>query len=432
MNNQNQPREFDAIMGGESPPPVHGVVLGGLEGVKNRLKSSDIDLQITALSEALSYGDVGIDLVIEALHSKSKRIQRSAARLLRRGEAKGKQALLNYDPRLFFTTLENWKIEDFNPEIGISDLTNTAYRLTIDWDSGKNFQATTPKTFELLLADLQAGQVEALLLPFGNDCSCKRVVNALFQGKDRLTNLKALYIGDMHDYEYKNSHVYLSNMSLVLEAYPRLEVLQVCGFGYDEGGLKFDPIRHENLKTLIIETGHLLCPEIIQQICTLELPSLEYLELWLVNDSYYPIWHAKKLDCYINESDIKHLVTIVSGQSFPHLKYLGLRNTDYSDMIAKSIVKPPLMNNLKVLDISIGTLTPVGANFLLNCPATNNLHTLDVSNNLLGTSAIQQLSHLNCQVIAEPQIEDAESRRYFAITEQYSEVYAKLRHDSQS
>lgn len=416
MNNPNQPREFDAIMGSESPPPVYGVVLGGLEGVKNRLKSSDIELQIAALSEAMSYGDVGIDLVIEALQSKSETIQRSAARLLRRGGVKGKQALLNYDPRLFFTTLENWKTEDFNPEIGISDPIDTAYRLSPCWDSGKNFQATIPKTFELLLADLQAGQVEALLLPLGGSCSCKRLVNALVQAKERLTNLKALYIGDMHDYEYKTSDVRLSNMKPVLEAYPHLEVLQVRGFGHNEGGLKFDLIRHENLKTLIIETGNLLCPEIIQQICTLEIPSLEYLELWLGNDSNYPIWHDKKLDCYINESDIKHLKTIISGQSFPHLKYLGLRSSDYSDVIAKSIVKSPLMDSLKVLNLSTGTLTSKGANFLLNCSATNNLHTLDVSNNLLPVSMIQQLSQLKCQVIAEPQIEDAEDYRYFAIT----------------
>lgn len=378
MNNQNQPREFDAIMGGESPPPVYDVVLGGLEGVKNCLKSSDIDLQITALSKALSYGDVGIDLVIEALQSKSKRIQRSAARLLRRGGVKGKQALLNYDPRLFFTTLENWKIEDFNPEIGISDPIDTAYRLSIDWDRGKNVQATIPKTFELLLADPQAGQVEALLLPFGIYCSCKRLINALVQGKDRLTNLKALYIGDTYNSEYKTSNVLLSNMTPVLEAYPHLEVLQVRGLGAGKDGLKFDPIRHESLKTLIIETSYLLCTEIIQQICTLELPSLEYLELWLGDDIYDAIDQKEEPD-NVNESYIKYVATIISGEIFPHLKYLGLRISGFSNVMAKSIVISPLMSSLRILNLSMGTLTSKGANLLLNCPAINNLHTLDVS-----------------------------------------------------
>ncbi|MEH1873595.1 hypothetical protein [Nostoc sp.] len=40
-NNSNQPGEFDAVLGGEQQNPNYGVVLGGLEGVKNRLNSED-------------------------------------------------------------------------------------------------------------------------------------------------------------------------------------------------------------------------------------------------------------------------------------------------------------------------------------------------------------------------------------------------------
>lgn len=29
--NPNQPKKFDAVLGGQDPPPVTGVVLGGLE-----------------------------------------------------------------------------------------------------------------------------------------------------------------------------------------------------------------------------------------------------------------------------------------------------------------------------------------------------------------------------------------------------------------
>lgn len=28
---ENQPREYDAVLGGQVPPPVDGLVLGGLE-----------------------------------------------------------------------------------------------------------------------------------------------------------------------------------------------------------------------------------------------------------------------------------------------------------------------------------------------------------------------------------------------------------------
>ncbi len=107
-DNPNQPKEFDAVLGGKNPPPIDGVVLGGIEGVKNRLKSSDVELQIAALTEAMNYEDAGIDLVIEALHSNLERLQLLAARLLRKsGGLRGNQALLAYNHKLFFTTLEN-------------------------------------------------------------------------------------------------------------------------------------------------------------------------------------------------------------------------------------------------------------------------------------------------------------------------------------
>jgi formylglycine-generating enzyme required for sulfatase activity len=65
--NQNQPREYDAVKGGESPVPLGAAVLGGIAGVKSRLASPIVEVKIAALSEALKYGEVGLDLIIEAL-----------------------------------------------------------------------------------------------------------------------------------------------------------------------------------------------------------------------------------------------------------------------------------------------------------------------------------------------------------------------------
>ena len=51
-----QPTEYDAVLGGTAPPPVSGVVLGGLEGVKRRWKSAVVEQRMAALTEALKYG----------------------------------------------------------------------------------------------------------------------------------------------------------------------------------------------------------------------------------------------------------------------------------------------------------------------------------------------------------------------------------------
>lgn len=63
-DNPNQPREYDAVLGGQILPPVQGVILGGIEGVKYRFSSSNIEARISALGEALNYGEAGLNLVI--------------------------------------------------------------------------------------------------------------------------------------------------------------------------------------------------------------------------------------------------------------------------------------------------------------------------------------------------------------------------------
>ena len=123
-----QPRKFDAVLGGNTPPPVTGVVLGGIEGVKRRLESEIVDVRIKALNDALNYGDEGLDLVIQALENDSLQVKSFASRLLKEsGGEKGKQALLEFDPYLYFTKLDDWEVEEFNPEVGIVNPENKAY-----------------------------------------------------------------------------------------------------------------------------------------------------------------------------------------------------------------------------------------------------------------------------------------------------------------
>ncbi len=65
------------------PPPVGGVVLGGLAGVKHRLSSSVSEHRIAALKEALNYGDAGLKIAIEICQSETGPVQRAACDLLR-------------------------------------------------------------------------------------------------------------------------------------------------------------------------------------------------------------------------------------------------------------------------------------------------------------------------------------------------------------
>jgi hypothetical protein len=92
-----QPREYDAVLGSNNTAAPTDAVLGGIEGVKRRLAIGDIKSRIIALSQALNYGEAGLDVVIQALQDPSKQIQWSAYGLLaRKTETKVEQALLSF------------------------------------------------------------------------------------------------------------------------------------------------------------------------------------------------------------------------------------------------------------------------------------------------------------------------------------------------
>ena len=83
LENLEQPKPYDAVRGGQLPPPVSGVVLGGLAGVKHRLSSSVSEHRIAALKETLNYGDAGLKIVIKICQSETGPVQRAGCELLR-------------------------------------------------------------------------------------------------------------------------------------------------------------------------------------------------------------------------------------------------------------------------------------------------------------------------------------------------------------
>ena len=96
-NDQNQPREYDAVKGGQNLTPVDAAVLGGIAGVKSRLASPSVEVRIIGLSEALKYGEAGLDLILGALQDESVQVKLAVYSLLKdRNEEKIKQHLQNY------------------------------------------------------------------------------------------------------------------------------------------------------------------------------------------------------------------------------------------------------------------------------------------------------------------------------------------------
>ncbi|MEH2074021.1 MAG: STM4015 family protein [Nostoc sp.] len=415
INNQNEPREFDAVLGGESPPPVQGAVLGGIEGVKQRLASFLVKARIDAVNDALKYGDAGLDLVIAALNDESSLVQRSAYLLLREKiESQVEQAIKAYkswrltersewysDHRV--SKFANKKVEDFDPAIGIIDPNGIAYAVRCEYE--EDVEVFREK-LNILTQHPSASKIEALVIGMWDedgDYNSGVVVNALVQAKDKLKNLKAIFIGDIEFSEWMISIIDQSDISPLLNAYPQLEIIQIRG----GSNLQFSQLQHKNLKAIIIETGG-LARQTIAQICALELPALQHLELWLGSRRYG------------GNSSIDDLMPIISGESFPTLSYLGLRNSEYSDDIARALVNMPTIKFLNILDLAMVTLSDEGAEALLNCSHVNKLDILNVIDNFLSAAMIERLSQLDCQLTYGSQRREENydnHRRYCSIAE---------------
>lgn len=56
-NNSQSPREYDAVLSGNYPPPIYGAVLGGIEGLQRRLETGNTRQRVESLADALKYGE---------------------------------------------------------------------------------------------------------------------------------------------------------------------------------------------------------------------------------------------------------------------------------------------------------------------------------------------------------------------------------------
>ncbi|MBE9129869.1 MULTISPECIES: WD40 repeat domain-containing protein [unclassified Coleofasciculus] len=114
----HQPRDYDAVLGSSHSAPVGAVILGGMDGVKRRLASAEVESRIAGLNDASNYGKFGLDLIIQALNDESEDVQRLAYLLLRnRTEPQATRALLAYIPYRLFNGMSTVKA---GQEIAIS------------------------------------------------------------------------------------------------------------------------------------------------------------------------------------------------------------------------------------------------------------------------------------------------------------------------
>jgi hypothetical protein len=156
--------------------------------------------------------------------------------------------------------------------------------------------------------------------------------------------LRALFLGDIIVEENEISWIVQSDVSPLLDAFPALEELRVRG----GQGLTLGAPRHARLRSLAIETGG-LDAGLVRSLAAADLPELEHLELWLGTTDYG------------GTVTVADLEPILSGRLFPKLRYLGLRDSEIADEVAAALASAPILERVRVLDLSLGTLGDAGA-----------------------------------------------------------------------
>ena len=287
-------------------------------------------------------------------------------------------------------------------EKGVSDYGSTIYRLALDWDAEVDF----PTLFSRFLDDPASGQTQAIIIGQYHaddpEQDSEEVVQLLVSAQPRLPNLRGIFIGDIISEENEISWIHQSDVSPLLTAYKNLEHLRLRGTdGLSLGG----HLHHDKLKSLTIETGG-LPPELLAQVTSSHLPALEHLELWLGTEEYG------------GEATVDDLEPLLQGKLFPHLKHLGLRDSQMVDDIATALQSAPILAQLQTLDLSLGTLSDRGAQALLDTAALKQLKHLDLHHHYLSDDMIRQIQRAFPGVnLEDPQGDEDEDDRYVAVSE---------------
>ncbi len=294
------------------------------------------------------------------------------------------------------------ELEQFDKSAGIKN-ESLALRIEVDWEAADE-GSTILSVLDAVVSDPKAKDITALIIGSWEeafDTSVQPLIDLLIKHSDVFKNLKALFVAEMTYEENEISWIQQGDYSDFWAAYPQLEHLQTRGME----GLSFGDIDHENLKTLIVETGG-LGVNVIQQVANAKLPSLEHLELWLGDENYG--W----------DGSVDDIELLLSVENRPALKFLGLKNSEITDEITVFVATSPILAQLTTLDVSMGNLSDKGAEAILsNKDKFGHLSKLNLSHHYLSNSMMDKLLALSIPLDLGDQEKEDDGERYIEVSE---------------
>ncbi|MGQ4267944.1 STM4015 family protein [Nocardiopsis changdeensis] len=236
--------------------------------------------------------------------------------------------------------------------------------------------------------------------------------DALVEHAAAFTGLESLFIGDLTAEEQEISWIHQPDLAPVLAALPWLTEFAVRGTGdpymHEKSQLGLDIGRHDALRSLTVESGGLPA-RVARSIDSAELPALENLELWL------------GVDDYRGDTTPADLARTLSGEAFPQLNHLGLRNAEDTDLWVRALAEAPVVGRVRSLDLSMGTLTDEGAQVLLDTPVFRELGKLDLEHHYMSEEMEARVGAAFAEAGVEISVGDRQEQdgdwRFPAVTE---------------
>ncbi|MEZ6125001.1 MAG: STM4015 family protein [Planctomycetaceae bacterium] len=304
------------------------------------------------------------------------------------------------------TEFDGKPVVDFRPGMTLNPETTT-YRLRRDYGDEFEFADLFAEFVSSDGADRVTGLITGAYSEemFDESEGMGSVVEAVVAAAPQLASLTALFLGDIVMEENEISWIWQSDLSPLWTAYPRLQTLMVRG----GQGLDLGSVVHDQLRTLIIQTGG-LPRQVVQQVAAAKLPELRHLELYLGEENYG------------GDSTVDDLRPFFADVLFPKLKYLGIKNSPLQNDIAVMAAESPVVKHLEVLDLSLGTLTDEGAQALLaHADQLSGLKLLNLEHHFLTTEVMNQLQALPIEVNTagqeQPDRYGDEIYRYISVSE---------------
>jgi len=310
----------------------------------------------------------------------------------------------------FYENLSEFKglrVVDWTDKSDKIDPAKNAVRLRVEYDEVDDGVSIGDKIVGLL-AIPAAAKIQSLIIgswsPDDSGVNSSDMVEHLVSAREKLPQLRNLFLGDIIGEECEISWIQQSDLSPLLAAYPRLEHLTVRG----GEGLTFGTLSHAHLKELVVQTGG-LPPSVVHEVAAAKLPALEHLELYLGEPNYG------------GEATVEDLAPLLRAGLFPKMKYLGIKDSVIQDEIAGVLAIAPVLDQLQTLDLSLGTLGDEGAKALLASPKIRKLKRLDLHHHFISDALCRKLGALGIDVDLSDKQEPHEFRgqedRFIAVSE---------------